>query len=339
MQDSDISSAPVEISVIVPVYNMAEFVEQCLDSIGAQVFAHRFEALIVDDCSSDHSDEICRRFCERQPHFRFLQNAENQGVSMARNRGLDAAGGRYFTFVDPDDLLPRDALARLHAAAEKNGSDIVKGNNTIFDARSEKPASYNVSASESVLGERVLTTLYQHRYLRGHTWGKLFRRDRLGDFRFPRGVRMAQDLYYCSEVFARAESLYLLDENVYRYRNHESGSTGRKFKSGSYLDWLDSVEHSGQFVQTPGQQRAYRALQLRTMTQLARECRELEPDAAGPVLQALLARCRQWQIDLRSVLLTHRLDFRSIARYLKLCLAIRQTRRLLAHSATGGQTS
>ena len=338
MQAPDNSRTPVEISIIVPVYDVAEYVEDCLQSIRQQTFDKRFEALIVDDCSGDGSGEICQRFCEQTPNFTFLQNPENQGVSMARNRGLDKACGRYFMFTDPDDLLPHDALALLHAAAENNSCDIVKGNNTIFDSTTEKPARYNVSRSKLIRGERVLTTLYEHKEVRGHTWGKLFRRERLGEFRFPPGVRMAQDLVYCGEVFASAGSLLLLDQNVYRYRNRETGSTGRKFKSGSYMDWLDSVENTGRFAATPGQRRAYKSLLLRTMTQLARECRKLGPEEAGKAMTALEHRRRQWQIDLSSVLRTHKLDLRSLLRYLKLVRAIRQTRQSLRNTQSGNQS-
>ena len=149
---------------------------------------------------------------------------------------------------------------------------------------------------------------------------------------------MAQDLVYCGEVFASAGSLLLLDQNVYRYRNRETGSTGRKFKSGSYMDWLDSVENTGRFAATPGQRRAYKSLLLRTITQLARECRKLGPEEAGKAMTALEHRRRQWQIDLSSVLRTHKLDLRSLLRYLKLVRAIRQTRQSLRNTQSGNQS-
>ena len=335
MPASETSLPAVDISIIVPVFNVAEFVASCLDSIRLQSFDREFEVILIDDCSTDESGEICRRYCQQNPGFVFLQNPENRGVSAARNRGLDTARGRYFMFVDPDDLLPLDALALLHQAAESTSSDIVKGNNTIFDSSSEKAARYDVPRPRQVRGDRVLTTLFEHRFVRGHPWGKLFRRDRLGEFRFPPGIRMAQDLFYCSEVFARADSLYLLDRNVYRYRNRETGSTGRKFKSGSYLDWLGSVENIGVFAKTSEQRRAHRNLLLRTMTQLARECRQLESDDAEKVLSTVMRHCRRWQIDLASILREHGLDLRALARFLKLRRAISQTRRHLPASNSG----
>ena len=218
------------ISIIVPVYNVAAYIEECLQSIAEQDFDYPCETILIDDCSTDSSVDICRRFIERNPAggFRLLENPENRGVSATRNRGLDEAGGRYFMFVDPDDCLVPGAFASLYDAAERNSAAIVKGNNTIFDERRERSARYDTRRQALVVGQRVLTTLFRHERVRGHPWGKLFRREPLGSYRFPPGVRMAQDLFYCSEVFAHADSLLLIPQCVYRYRNRETGSTGGK---------------------------------------------------------------------------------------------------------------
>ena len=231
------SGNEVMISIVVPVFNVAPYIEECLDSIAAQSCEETYEVILVDDCSPDKSGAICRKWLERNPgNFRLIENDRNMGVSTARNRGLEVATGKYFMFVDPDDLLPPGALAALFQHAEHSKVDIVKGNNTIFDDNREAGARYNVTKTRIVKDDAVLTTLLEHRTIRGHPWGKLFLRERLGHFRFPVGVRMAQDLLYCGEVFANARSLMLLDKFVYRYRNRTGGSTGSKFKSGSYLD-------------------------------------------------------------------------------------------------------
>ena len=318
------------ISIIIPVYNVADYVEECLGSIDDQVFDHPREVIIVDDCSTDASAEICRRYIEQHPAsaMRLLENSENRGVSATRNRGLEEAGGRYFMFVDPDDCLPAAALASLFDAAERFSADIVKGNNTIFDDRQERAARYDAKRQIRVTGERVLTTLFRHEQVRGHPWGKLFRREPLGRFRFPPGVRMAQDLFYCSEVFAHADSLVLITQCVYRYRHRQTGSTGGKYESGSFLDWLDSIENVGQFASTGKQLRAHRNLLLRTMTQLARECRKLTPEQGRQVLSVIEARCERWKISWWRLVWNDRLGPAALLRYLKMRLAIRESRNI-----------
>lgn len=322
---------PLRISLILPVYNVAEYLPECLQSIIDQSFEFDIEALLVEDCSTDHSRQICNDFADRHPGlFKLIANTQNQGVSVARNIGLDNVKGDYFMFVDPDDALPSGALHSLYSAALQHDPDIIKGNNTIFNQSGEKNAQYNVSTESRVRGDDVLTTLYNHSWVRGHPWGKLFNRSRLGHVRFPVGVRMAEDLYYCGEVFSEASSLLLIDRPVYRYRNRDTGSTGRKYDTRAYLDWLDSVEKIGKFASSRQQVNAHRGLLLRTLAQIARECREIDADSAASILGVIEQKCAQWNIRLPDLLLRDKLRLRQLARYVKLRLALHQIRRKLA---------
>lgn len=318
----------IAVSIIVPVYNVEAYVSDCLQSILAQTLRETFEIILVDDCSSDDSAAICRQFADAHPHrITLLENPKNMGVSSARNRALEVMRGRYFLFVDPDDLLPPNALAALYQAAEDSQASIVKGNNTIFSDSGNKPARYNVDRRALVLGENILTTLYRHNRVRGHAGGKLFRRKSLGHFRFPPGVSMVEDLYYCCEVFAHADSLLLLNQPVYRYRYRESGASGQKYENGSYLEWLDTVEQTHRFASNARQVRAHRALMVRTLTQLARECRRLPRPLAQSVLAEIEARRRKWDISLAAIIGKHRLGLQSIGHCLKMQFALRDIRR------------
>lgn len=324
------SEIPV-VSIIVPVFNVADYIEPGLDSLIDQDFAHPYEIILVDDASTDGSLEACRRYAETYPgRISLIECQENSGVSIARNLGLDRACGQYLAFFDPDDLLPPETLSRLYAAAERHRADIVKGNLILFDEQVRKPASDEVRQTTFVKDEAVLTTLYEHRQIRGHIAGKLLRRDRFGQIRFPVGVRMAQDLLYFSDVFAQARTLVLLSEAVYYYRKHEAGSTGRKYQKGSYVDWLDAVEKTGEFAVSDGQRRAHRGLLLRSITQIAREVRKIPPDLAGPALHEIEKRLRRWQINLTQLMLQDRLGLRALSRYVKLQHALARIRQNLS---------
>jgi glycosyltransferase involved in cell wall biosynthesis len=319
------------ISIIVPVYNVGSYLREGLESLLAQNFAHPFEVILIDDCSTDDSLAICREFAGEYPHrFQLIESAANVGVSAARNIGLDNASGDYFMFLDPDDTLPAGALHDLKSAATLHDADIVKGNNTIFSERGEFNARYNVSSDALVTGDGVLTTLYDHSRVRGHPWGKLFNRSRLGHIRFPVGVRMAQDLYYCGEVFSVAQSLLLINKSVYRYRHRDTGSTGRKYETGAYLDWLDSVEKIGNFAASQQQRNAHRDLQVRTMTQIARECRKIPAELAARVLATIDQKANAWNIRLSALIKAGGPGLHTLGRYFKFQLALRQIRRKLA---------
>lgn len=330
MNTPDSVADPLRISLILPVYNVADYLPECLQSIIDQSVELEIEAFLVEDCSTDHSLQICTDFSDRYPGlFKLIANTHNQGVSVARNIGLDNAKGEYFMFVDPDDVLPSTALHSLYSAAVQYDADMIKGNNTIFNQSGEKNARYNVSSESLIRGEQVLTTLYNHSWVRGHPWGKLFNRSRLGHVRFPLGVRMAEDLYYCAEVFSNASSLLLIDQPVYRYRNRDTGSTGRMFNTGAYLDWLDSVEKVGKFASSREQVNAHRGLLLRTLAQIARECRKLDADTVRSVLQVIEQKCEGWNIRLFDLIFVDKLPLHNIGRYLKLRMALRQIRRKL----------
>jgi glycosyltransferase involved in cell wall biosynthesis len=333
MNDDGYPGTNLMISVIVPVFNVASFIEEGLMSIVDQDFDHVYEVILIDDCSTDGSVEVCRKIALDYPEkIRLIESKVNSGVSIARNLGLDRAQGRYIVFFDPDDILPPTALAGLFAAAEQFDADIVKGNLILFDEDYRRPTPDQVHTTTLVTGDAVLTALFEHTRVRGHIGGKMYRRDKFGKIRFPVGVRMAEDLLFFSELFSAAQSLALLNEEVYYYRKHQTGSTGRKYEKGSYIDWLGAVEKSGKFASGVSQKRAHKGLLVRTMVQIARECRKIPPASAEPVLDTIQQKCRQWNIQLFDLIVIDRLGLRSISRYIKLQLALRQIRRNLSRS-------
>ena len=99
------------ISVIVPVYNVEEYLEECLESIRQQTYTD-IEVILVNDGSTDSSKEICERFCQADSRFRLI-NQENQGQSVARNRGVKESVGQFIMFVDSDDVINTNVLEVL----------------------------------------------------------------------------------------------------------------------------------------------------------------------------------------------------------------------------------
>ena len=114
-----------KVSVIVPVYNVEDYIRDMLESVQRQSFED-FEVVIVNDGSTDGSQAIIDEFCREDNRFRCFVKA-NGGVASARNKGLDKARGEYVVFYDPDDLIPEDSLEKMYGTAEASGADMVIG--------------------------------------------------------------------------------------------------------------------------------------------------------------------------------------------------------------------
>lgn len=115
----------LDVSVIVPVYNVENYLESCLESLKNQT--HRnFEVLIIDDGSKDNSSIIAKQFCESDNRFKYTYQ-ENKGLGGARNTGISIAKGRYVTFLDSDDKFPKTAISTLIRHADENNSEVVLG--------------------------------------------------------------------------------------------------------------------------------------------------------------------------------------------------------------------
>ena len=111
------------VSVIIPVYNSRKRLAACLDHVAAMDYPN-LEVIIVDDCSTDGSLEICRTYEKKVPYFHVITK-KNEGVSAARNRGIKKAHGKYIQFVDSDDLVKKEAASLMVKRMEEDKSDVV----------------------------------------------------------------------------------------------------------------------------------------------------------------------------------------------------------------------
>ncbi len=157
------------ISVIVPVYNGGLWLGEALESLKGQTYGD-FEAIIVDDGSTDNSAVIAKNFCDRDTRFRLISQS-NVGVSSSRNHGIDLANGEWFAFMDSDDIMPADALEVMMSHALKSGAGIVAGG-YMRGIPSKMPAGEG-QAMTIPSETAILIGLYQKKIL-NNPWGMLF---------------------------------------------------------------------------------------------------------------------------------------------------------------------
>jgi CDP-glycerol glycerophosphotransferase len=236
------------ISVVVPIYNVETYLEECLDSLCAQRVD--FEAILVDDGSTDASGAIAERYAERDGRLRLVRQP-NAGLGNARNTGIAHARGEFLAFLDSDDKLPDGAYARLLATLDRTGSDFASGHVHRFDSRSAWPAAF---LARAFILPRWRTHVTRFRWLISDRMAqnKLWRRSfwNAHGLRFPEGV-YHEDIPIVVPAHFVARSVDVVSAPVYLYREREDGVlsiTQRRAELPSLRDRLAAVEHVSAFL-------------------------------------------------------------------------------------------
>lgn len=214
-----------KISVIVPIYNAAEYLEKCLDSIVTQTLAD-IEIILIDDGSTDGSAEICKKYLSdsRVTYYR----KENEGLAAARDDGMLRASGEYIGFVDADDWLKPEMYEKMYNAAKSNDSDVVfcnciqNENGYVFTPEMPEGAYGRQAIKEKILPK---TLAYigkggSKRSIRWCNWLRIYKSETLKkhNIRFDRRLRRSQDLQLTYEATLVAQNYYYIAEPLYHNR-------------------------------------------------------------------------------------------------------------------------
>lgn len=216
------------LSIIIPVYNAAEYLSCCLDSILSQNFTD-YEVILVDDGSSDGSAGLCDEYAASHAHIHCLHQP-NGGHTAARQNGMRASRGQYIAFVDSDDWVAPGMYKRMCTAAQETHADIVHCNFTAVMPQKEKvcgipfPAGlYDKTAlRETVYPSMIYFGTYFTFGIAPNLWNKLFRRDILERylFRLPHGIIVGEDGPITYACMLEASSVYFCEEAFYYYRSN-----------------------------------------------------------------------------------------------------------------------
>ncbi len=215
-----------EISVIVPVYNVAPYLSACLDSVLAQTLRD-FELILVDDGSTDGSREIAKEYEAKDERVRLFLHRWNHGVTAAHNLGLEVSRGKYVVFVDSDDIVVPDCLEILYRAIEILEADVVQAG---FQEFAETPGDgdvYRLTKEPAILSDDIAERAGYFVPLRLHIapWSKIFRRSFLDRHRMLYyDVPVADDVCFHYQCLLAAQRYAVLPEILYQYRKNRKGS-------------------------------------------------------------------------------------------------------------------
>ena len=222
------------ISVIVPVYNVEGYLEDCLESLLAQTYPS-FEILLIDDASRDNSGAVCDAYAARDSRVRVIHFSENRGPSAARNEGIRRAQGAYISFVDADDRAEPDLLETLYETLVEAGADISACGADGIALKPGPAAVYTREEAICCLARGVPFNLVP--------WGKLYRAELVKDSLFQEDIFYSEDLLFLYSVLKQARRVSYRPDALYHYTQREgsqmqSGASERKLTAFAAQDFV-----------------------------------------------------------------------------------------------------
>lgn len=224
-----------KISIICPVYNAEIYIERCVESIQNQSLSD-WELILVNDKSTDNSKCVLTQLAERDKRIKVLEQEQNHGPMIARQRGIEKSEGEYILFCDIDDTLPNNALLKLYNKAIDNKSDIVCGgyNQILLDGRIipfiTRKEEYGKDSSE------LLKAIFA-RDVPQSLWAKLFKSSIVDkNMKVFDKMKNGEDAYVLFQIIENAHSVSYLDINVYNYYQTPNSSTQRRLNKRAIED-------------------------------------------------------------------------------------------------------
>ncbi|MBT2380491.1 CDP-glycerol glycerophosphotransferase family protein [Streptomyces sp. ISL-111] len=237
------------LTVVVPLYNVEEYLGACLTSLAEQTMAD-LEVVLVDDGSTDDGPALAQEFADRDPRFRLIRQ-ENAGLGAARNAGVREADpkGEFLTFVDSDDVVPPGAYARMLAELDSSGSDFATGN--VLRLRANGALEQSPMFRKPMERARPATHVTRDWILLGDriACNKVFRRTFWDEhaFTFPTGV-LYEDIAVVLPAHFLARSVDVVEEPVYHWRDRDGSITTRRAVPQGIRDRVTAVTTVSRFL-------------------------------------------------------------------------------------------
>lgn len=231
------------ISVIIPVYNVCNYLSQCVESVLAacsrfcSVYDTGYEILLIDDGSTDYCSELCDAFAFEHSEVVAIHK-QNSGQGPARNIGLNISTGEYISFVDSDDMISDSMYCSLMAAMRETESDVA-----VCDSTKDVAQLYSSNDKKEMLtffaDEAVLSCIYDGE-IRDVVWDKLYKRNVVNDLLFS-SFEIGEDVYFLFQALGNAHKIVKIKKKLYFYRQHDESIMNASF-SPKWLGALDAKE-------------------------------------------------------------------------------------------------
>ena len=233
------------ISVIVPVYNVAEYLPECLDSIINQTYTN-LEIILVDDGSTDECPKICDEYAEKDGRIRVIHK-KNGGLSDARNAGLDICTGEWIGFVDSDDFVDKSMYQKLYETAISESADVVVCQSIRYE--NGKFIHWGKKKKLEIIKSKV--KMINHMFCGGGqtiaVWLKLYKANIFNNIRFPKGLTN-EDAFIILDVLEKTGCMIIIPDELYYYRLRSGSITNTTVWNERIFDTVLAYKHNMEIV-------------------------------------------------------------------------------------------
>lgn len=248
------------LSVIIPVYNVENYLEKCLDSVLNQSYRN-LEIITVDDCSIDGSLKILNNYAKLDDRIKIIHHEKNKGLFQARLTGVHASHGDYIAFVDSDDEITLDFYRVLIDKAEQEHADIVMGNTIMEDEnhwRFRYNSNFGLTAERILVGQNIFDTFYENEgyCFSWHTvYNKIYTRKlwdkALPEYQYISGnLTMTEDIAFSTVLYYFAEKMCFIPHDGYIYYRHAAASTGISTSLQNVRSKVNDVRRVFDFIES-----------------------------------------------------------------------------------------
>ena len=231
------------ISIIVPIYNVEQYLKRCIDSVLNQTYKN-IEVLLIDDGSKDNCPAICDDYALQDERIRVVHK-ENGGLSTARNAGIDIAKGDFLLFVDSDDYIAADTCECIAKYAADDVDIVAFRFTRVYDDEKQNPAYTETDGCKKVSGRELFRNYIDRADFTHMVCDKAFRRSLFADYRFIQR-RLAEDLAICYQLVGKACAAVAVDRVLYFYYtrgNSIMGSASLKLFLDTYQGEVEAYEY------------------------------------------------------------------------------------------------
>lgn len=242
----------MKFSILIPVYNVEQYLRECLDSVIKQTFKD-FEVILIDDGSTDNSGKICDEYVKKYPNIIKVFHKKNEGLLLTRRFGLKKAQGEYIIFVDSDDYISTDLLKEVTNVLKKDNYDIVIYNFYRFIDKSNKFETIKISYEDgTIFDDKNKYELYNEfiiNHIFTNMWIKAIRKEIIDiETDYERwNTSKCEDVVQTFPLFDKAKRIIFIDKKLYYYRKNINSMT-MQTKVSDYKDYLVCMDRTFQYI-------------------------------------------------------------------------------------------